>query len=281
MNFREWLALEIIDIANFDASELKITRSGSGHKISFTQNGQYFTIWFAETNIEFQGNYIPDCYEISFKGPSDYDLTGTSGNSASAVYTKLLAGIAKFLEEEAPVNGLSFSGNEPVMDLIYNRFYKQYLQKEFLRINSKEYISKKYLKKNLQNSSSKQNAYKNIISANRVHVNFLNDIKQNKSKRRNNYLSLKKFEGRFVFSRNLGGESINYVFGKTSTALSVIKMLRTGVFVVTTLGLNQISDALPTNEQIHNFLLRLKETPYSDYVDSAVYSQYGIQFEAL
>ena len=177
MNFREFLEYEEIfgeftdpraeDISQIEfepvAPEFKKTKNPMfSYKFEF--GGNKFWVMFEEKKLD---SYMMKPFEIvgyaiSFYGPQQTKSTGMAGASAGMIYKKLILAIRKWLETHR-VDFLSFLGQEPKMDLVYDSFYTRFLQQDFIRTSANTYMKKSVLQEFLQKYPSvNQMVQKNI-----------------------------------------------------------------------------------------------------------------------
>lgn len=157
---------------------------------------------------------IPGLFSITFKGPRDYDLTGTAGAGATKVYTQLLAAAKKLLESNN-VNGLSFSPADKKMALVYRKFFEDYMSQDFIQPMPYLYIRKSFLKERMAKlpPEQRQQVYSQILQGNRDIRANLKQIQQQKIAERNLILAAKKFVGKVAGLKRWGG-SITPVYVK-------------------------------------------------------------------
>jgi hypothetical protein len=176
---------------------------GEGFKTKFglmtPQGVQEFEVIMEKTSLSHENYNINNAYNIEFHGPDGVASTGKAGLMATTIYTKLLLSVKKLLETQ-PVDALTFSAYEPAMNLVYNRFYKQFLQKTFLRVGGGAYIRKEFMKKTLQTvpSDKKQELFKKILDNNRADLGEIKGIRDRKNDERNIKLNLPKMVNQFV-----------------------------------------------------------------------------------
>jgi hypothetical protein len=126
-----WLRLdELTDISKIDSSNIVLDRSGPGsyHYFSFKHDGEDFRVEaYLDADASRKVNNLSgkdfSVWSIYFKGKRGMSLTGTSGGGAVGVYSKLLGSIKKLTEIDK-VDGLTFSGQERSMDIMYDKFIK-------------------------------------------------------------------------------------------------------------------------------------------------------------
>ena len=131
MRFMEWLRLdELTDMSKIDSSNIVLDRSGLGsyHYFSFKHDGEDFRVEaYLDADASRKVNNLSgkdfSVWSIYFKGKRGMSLTGTSGGGAVGVYSKLLGSIKKLTEIDK-VDGLTFSGQERSMDIMYDKFMK-------------------------------------------------------------------------------------------------------------------------------------------------------------
>lgn len=101
-------------------------------------------------------------YAISFFGPQQTKSTGLAGTGAPIIYKKLMLAVRKWLETHR-VDYLSFRGEEPKMDLVYDSFYNKFLQNDFIRTAPATYMKKSVLQDFLQKYPSANNTVQKNI----------------------------------------------------------------------------------------------------------------------
>jgi hypothetical protein len=106
---------------------------------------QHFTVDMEPTTINVLDEKVGNCFNITFMGPKGYSLTGMSGSRSSQVYSQLLLSVKKLTEVE-DVRGFHFVPADPAMQLIYERFYQQFMKPKYVRINKGEFIRADVLK---------------------------------------------------------------------------------------------------------------------------------------
>jgi hypothetical protein len=160
-------------------------RSAQDYRYSFDVDGDNFEVHFSRNDpIKVGNNYISGVWGITFEGPQGVSSTN-KGKNQNTIYTKLLLSIKKLLEVEE-VNVLQFSPAEPAMGLVYHRFYKMFLAKDFLRTNASSYVRKTVLKEALKGEPAafKIDIYKKILKAHRDLMQKGRQVKEFKNSQR-------------------------------------------------------------------------------------------------
>lgn len=185
--------------------------TNGGYEVNFDHEGDKFTIEMSRLkNAIYQGIEIPGMFEIVFAGPKGTQTTGTSGTGATAVYTKLLLAIKKLIETET-VNGLKFTPAEVGMGLVYQRFYKQYLQPAgFIRVSLENYLRKDFIRQTLdkKDDSDKLGAYRNIRNTNRDVQDKIKKAKAEKVKLQEYRRAIPKMIGKLMTYYDYSGKEI-------------------------------------------------------------------------
>jgi hypothetical protein len=200
MNFREFLEYEEIfgeftdpraeDISQIEfepvAPEFKKTKNPMfSYKFEF--GGNKFWVMFEEKKLD---SYMMKPFEIvgyaiSFYGPQQTKSTGMAGASAGMIYKKLILAIRKWLETHR-VDFLSFLGQEPKMDLVYDSFYTRFLQQDFIRTSANTYMKKSVLQDFLQKYPSvSQTMQKNIEDTKKQQEIYLASVREKAARDRN------------------------------------------------------------------------------------------------
>ena len=143
-----------------------LKENNKGFKSKFDHNGENFEVTLEKVDMAFNGIDIPDAYTIEFTGANDFSTTGTAGTSATAIYSKVLLVIKKFLNDHE-VNGLHCKPQEPAMATIYQRFFEKFLKGQFLKISEYESVRKEYIQSLMKNMNpaAKQAAYSALLAA--------------------------------------------------------------------------------------------------------------------
>lgn len=152
-------------------------------KYNFTIDSDNFEVVFNKGSEYVSGFNIPDIWDITFEGPRGYSTTNKHKN-ATAIYKQLLLSVKKLLETEE-VKGLSFSPAEPAMALVYNQFIKQFLSKDFIRVQTFTLVKKDVVREILDGkwggTEVSKNRFKSLIlGTSREARQKLQQIKQNK-----------------------------------------------------------------------------------------------------
>jgi hypothetical protein len=153
-----------------------------GYETSFQHDGNNYSVNFErDKSQDYQGVEVPGFFSIVFTGPKGTSSTKMAGTAATAIYTQLMLAVKKLIEIEQ-VNGLGFSPAEPGMGLVYQRFYRQYLQPGgFIRVDPYTYILKEWIKKNIKNSYNLKNAYSTILKTNREVLKKIKEVEADKA----------------------------------------------------------------------------------------------------
>jgi hypothetical protein len=129
MNFKQFL--EFSDINAMDTSHIDLQYVNGTYFYQFEVNGVQYRL-----EMDPRGIIVLDTmmrgYTISFTGDHRYGPTNKQGGSASEVYTHIMLGIKKFLEEvqhnpTRPAEVLNFYGFEGKQDLVYDRLVRRFL----------------------------------------------------------------------------------------------------------------------------------------------------------
>lgn len=151
MRFKQFIRLnEIGEIEGEDVSHITFLPDNvyGGVRHEFNIDGRLYKVYFVPYNLRVSGQTLSErSVSITFSGPNGVDLTNF-GNS-HAVYTEMLKGIKKYLEEHQP-EGLHFYGATGSMDLMYATFVKRFLSDRegkdpryvYYRIGDMDYIRK-------------------------------------------------------------------------------------------------------------------------------------------
>lgn len=161
--FKEWLSLHEVVVADMPMT-LKPLGNNKGFEVIFDHNGSEFIVTFRSMWIsDHEDESVPDVYEVIFEGPQGVDSTGTSGTGASAIYSKVMAAIKKFVDN-VPINGLTWSPYEPAMALVYKKFFKSF-GKEFVQTKPYLYLKLDYLREKLKSDPGKRaGTYKSMLA---------------------------------------------------------------------------------------------------------------------
>lgn len=189
------------------------TAENGGYESHFTHDGKPYEVSLNREKEDYQGVEIPGFFSVVFEGPAGTSSTGTAGTAATAIYTQLLLSVKKLIEVET-VNGFSFSPAEPAMGLVYQRFYKQFLQPAgFIRINMNDYLKKDYLKELLKKKadSEKKRVYGKIIDTNRDVQYKIKAVEADKAKVRAIRRGLPNMVGKLhTFTNGWGEKKVFY-----------------------------------------------------------------------
>jgi len=189
---------EFGDIMGSDLGTINLHKSSSGELVyDFEMDGVKFNVYFRPSNFRIMGFPLHG-YIIGFTGPQGYSTTGMSGNKAVGIYEHLLMATRKLLEMKAndlnePVQFLEFTGREPEMNLIYDKFIRRYLSNTFTRYNRSHIIRNDVIKA-IQDQSPEDAPYLDdeFQQGQEDHARELQDIRQEKNARRKLELGRKK-----------------------------------------------------------------------------------------
>lgn len=132
-----------------------------GFQHSFTIDNEKFNIRFTDLQYGQDESFIEKCrnlgldktevknvigkiYSIEFNKNDEYHATKENKNYIK-IYSQLILAVKKLIETES-VGGLSFSGYERGMNLIYEKFYKTFLKKHFTIFSDKLYLKNEAIK---------------------------------------------------------------------------------------------------------------------------------------
>lgn len=254
MNFREWFYTEIADIVGRDASHIDFIQKNGGFSHHFSIGNQDFKVIFSPTN-----NYgeIADIYNISFIGPNTYSLTGASGTTANVIYTQLLLTVKRFMETHE-VNGVSFIGAEPAQNLIYKRFYNQFLKKDFLPVSQGLFIKKTKLRQMLNNmpADEKKQEFKYYIKNSRQTRAELEENKKIKAiekflrKKLYSFIYIKGYyqEPKLCYLHEIDTNYVGVIVDNPEISSPEWKPKQ-----------KVITEKVPSKEEIYNFLLKINK----------------------
>lgn len=179
-----------------------------GFKTKFsvnTENGiQDFEVeMFSEEDNNYEGVEIPDSYTIEFSGPNNHATTGKAGTTAPKIYSYLLLSIKKLLETQ-PVNAIAFGPAEPAMGLVYQRFYNQFLAKDFIEAQRFFYIKKSFVKEKMQGLNREDKIYlaKKMKDKQKEAREKEAEVRQQKNEERTFKLNFPKLLHQFVYINN-------------------------------------------------------------------------------
>lgn len=259
MNFRTWLYNEISDIANRDTSGVHLRYLNGDYFTTFQINNQDFRVDFASTTDNVYGKI----YEISFKGPNEHSLTGTAGTTANVIYTQLLLSVKKLMET-VPVMGFSFIPAASAMRMVYQRFFEQFLKKDFMQVGHDTYIKKDKIREVLAQQNNKKEFLKDIMSGRRYSRKKLQSAKEQKKYKKYLEKQINTFFNIDYYS----------AFAEdTQKICFLLKIMPTEAKILVDgdkLGLETVSNFTrfdlqkkPTYEEIHEFLDKLAEPNYN------------------
>lgn len=196
-----------------NANRIPGFENNGGYKSKFRIGGDAFEVGMDRVDdLKYEGQTVHPSFSITFSGPSRFSTTNKAGSGASTIYTQLLLAVKKLTETEK-VNGLTFYPAEPGMGLVYQRFYKQYLKAEFLRVSPKEYVRKDYIQEILAGKSQgkKNLAYSQILGNERRVRTALKQASDMKNDVRLKKLRGMKLVGRVVVMKDEPNEPV-YVY---------------------------------------------------------------------
>lgn len=154
MRFKHFFRLfEYGEIENADVSDIALRQSrgydGRTHyDFWFGQGQDQFTLSFVQTRISVNGTPLTQkAYDVMFEGPNGLDQT--NDNRPHSVYTQMLRGFKKFIEQVHP-EGFHFYGASGSMDLTYDAMFRRFLAERpggtpettFVRIDTENYVRK-------------------------------------------------------------------------------------------------------------------------------------------
>lgn len=191
--FVEILRLEAAEIAR-DLGEFKIIHDGMGdYHSSFSHASTPITVYFKKKAMR-EPSFSKDesgkptlerlsGYEITFKGLKDFEPTGEAGGEAFSIYGKVLAVVKKFLDEMAtkkpnPVEFITFTGFDPRMSLIYERFVRKHLGGMYTRVDPEHLVRNDVV--NAARSMTQGASDRAIQVGQDSHVGYLDQIRQAK-----------------------------------------------------------------------------------------------------
>ena len=194
MNFKEWLN-EVNLSQSSDHIELKST--------GFDQLTYEFTIGDQECKVIFYNSMamikekqISNIWTVDFEVNNRVSQSFL-GKNMHLIYSQLLLGVKKLIDS-VPVNGLKFYGADENQDYIYHQFYKRYLSKDFIQVNREVYVKKDFLRKIIPQYENPKNIYQSILGNYRDKLNQLKNIKNAKSRQRENIRFINKNINRVV-----------------------------------------------------------------------------------
>lgn len=221
-----------------------------------------------DRNISFNDEKLTGVFDIYFQGPNSYQLTGkNTASEASVRYKYLLASVAKMVQTETdegnPVNGFTFSAAQEAMNLMYNKFYKDYLQPNgYLRVEKTVYLKKDYIREILSGSAdySKKYAYKKILSTNTEVQSLLKKIKEKKAIDRQAKKIIPTLFGKIISYKTWQGATIErpgFVLGISPGHEPLVKVAiinGSNEATWTNLKLTDIQDKQPPQEEVIKLL---------------------------
>lgn len=133
MRFAEWMRLvEITAASNIDTSgvELKMYGTKPNRKVDYlfqdpSGGPGRFRVFMQEVEPERTPFNAEGVWDVAFDKDGEYELRGDAGSGGTAVYGKVLAALKKLMETET-VNGFRFFGSHQFMDIVYDRFAKEF-----------------------------------------------------------------------------------------------------------------------------------------------------------
>ena len=196
------------------------------HEYNFIIDGKKYLIEFVlSKETIFLGKHIDNCYILNFSDEKGYTNSGEVGNKAAEVYSELLSAVHQFLQD-VKVTALEFHPYTYAMISLYQRFYTQFLSKEFQRVKLDLYMRKEELKKFMATHEYEVN---HEITKTGIEVQkHIKDAKEEKIKERENKKFVNEYFGKILFCK------------KTNTFVSVCKLhigqKESTIFVVTPEG---------------------------------------------
>ena len=189
---------EFGDIMGTDIGTVNLHKNfAGGLEYDFEIDGTSFNVYFRPTMFRLMGVPLHG-YIVGFTGPAGYRTTGMSGSKAVGIYEHLLLATRKLLEMKAndqnePVQFFEFTGAEPEMNLIYDKFIRRYLSNTFTRY-SRSHIIRNDVIKAIQDQSPEDAPYLDMEfqQGQEDHARELEDIRQAKNARRQIELSKKR-----------------------------------------------------------------------------------------
>lgn len=143
-NFKEWLHIqEFSDINAMDTGHIDLQYQNGDYIYRFEINGSPYELTMHSKKKDILDTYL-NGYDISFTGNYRYGPTNDKGAKAADVYTHIMLGIKKFLEEVQsnvmrPAEFLSFYGFENKQDLVYDRLVRRFLT-GYTRVNNEDLV---------------------------------------------------------------------------------------------------------------------------------------------
>lgn len=142
----------------------------SSYSFNFNYEGNSYSVSMTLTSAHVPGiGEVPGVWSIGFRGPQGYSSTGL-GRGMMVIYTNMLMAIKRLMETEV-VNGFSFYGAESAMDLVYDKFVKQLIGKDFVRVSPEVLVRKTWIERKLvsADSETQQRVLQNIQRAEADH----------------------------------------------------------------------------------------------------------------
>ena len=263
MKFQEWLNLaEMADLKTASTEKIDFQITGDYYNYYFNHNGDSYKASFYRANIEYQGEIIPDVFDLSLKGPNQYGVTRTSGTSGSIVYSNLLLAVKKLIEIVA-VNGFQFKGSVGSMDLVYDRFYKTFLKEDFIRVTPDLYLNKSYLKEKFKDGWDKKSTISNIYNTNRNWMQKQKKLKAEKTRLRTITMMLPSLPGKFIWTQETGLSFVE----KVNLAEFSLSLIQYRPYTFEFVNVNYKASIIDTNrqpnrEEIKEFLQTLTKTRF-------------------
>lgn len=142
---------EMFENVELDAS-VQQNHTTTGHGYTKRIDGDYYTVGVTMSSIDLgedriDADIVNGVYSVTFTGPYTFSTTG-KGNFAE-VYGFLIASVRDAILNHG-VNALYFSGADPGMDLVYNRFIKTFKKMDnpafqFINVGFDTWISERGL----------------------------------------------------------------------------------------------------------------------------------------
>jgi len=236
-NFKDFFSInEVLDAEKIQKINPVLRKSpyGDGYVYEFKINGDNYDISMNSHSISIKSGRRDSYgmhetithrgYEVIFRGPQG-SVALTNKRIATEVYSHLLAGMNKFIDQVRP-EGLYFYGAYEGMDLMYNRFVKKFLNDSpdkpehmvFFQLDEKNYISKECLGKL---DPDMQETVKEVIEDWKgQEKEFLQNKKQEKAGIREQIKKLLGAVGNFIYDNYDGCFGIVYtVSGRSLEAV--------------------------------------------------------------
>lgn len=141
-----------------------------GYHSAFEVGGNQFGVTFERLPKTFEGKTVENIYNVIFTGPESTNTT-KRGRDMHTIYKNLLLAVRKLIETNN-VEGLIFTPAEPAMGLVYHKFYKQFLIKQFLMVGNSIYLRKDVIRDLMSGVSDdkKRRSYGNALQSYRNYL---------------------------------------------------------------------------------------------------------------